>query len=631
MAIHVEAAVFVYTEDSRDLVDQVVDNPFGVKVTAVEFVTLQEQPAAVLESTAHVVVAARVQVIKDLLLHTREYDFSLGIIPLSMQRELPRSYNLPTRKDDAIELALRDDAPVVDLITCNDQLMLYKATIGRLPLLDAPIGSSRLGMLWHGLKRFAGLRLLTFDIALSNKQNIRTAACGCMIVQHHRGNVASKHVSYESSISDGMVSLIISAPSSLLEYGKFLFQSLNRSSRRNKLPKTLGLIKCRGIEIKPETELEVTLDGGATTQTPVVCKTLEQSVRINVGDDLREEIRNAQPAKETVNVKNLPRGKEEVQKATKKAIPFFAYASEERFRDLFLALRDDARTDSIYIVLMVLSTMLATVGLFQNSSAVVIGAMLLAPLMTPIISLSMGLLRQDDGLTTRSMIKIVIGVVVALLSAILITQAFTHKIITEEMQARLNPTLLDLAVAIIAGVAGAYTKAYKEILQSLAGVAIAVALVPPLAVAGIGAGRLDWDFFSQAFLLFSTNLVGIILAATFTFRVLGYSSAVYGRHGIRIVTLALILIAIPLYLSYDRIVDKVTLEKSWQHERFLVNDKYLIVRNARLNQYKGKDVMTMELLAREPLTRDDLNKFREKIQTHFERKLIIRADVNYIP
>jgi uncharacterized hydrophobic protein (TIGR00271 family) len=243
----------------------------------------------------------------------------------------------------------------------------------------------------------------------------------------------------------------------------------------------------------------------------------------------------------------------------------------------------------------------------------------------------MGLLRQDDGLTTQSMVKIVIGVVVALLSAILITQAFTHKIITEEMQARLNPTLLDLAVAIIAGVAGAYTKAYKEILQSLAGVAIAVALVPPLAVAGIGAGRLDWDFFSQAFLLFSTNLVGIILAATLTFRVLGYSSAVYGRHGIRIVTLALILIAIPLYLSYDRIVDKVTLEKSWQHERFLVNDKYLIVRNARLNQYKGKDVMTMELLAREPLTRDDLNKFREKIQTHFERKLIIRADVNYIP
>ncbi len=251
--------------------------------------------------------------------------------------------------------------------------------------------------------------------------------------------------------------------------------------------------------------------------------------------------------------------------------------------------------------------------------------------MTPIVSLSMGLLRQDKGLTTQSIVKIVLGVVVALLSAILITQMFPHKPLTEEMQARLNPTLLDLAVAIIAGVAGAYTKAYKEILQSLAGVAIAVALVPPLAVAGIGAGRLDWDFFSQAFLLFSTNLVGIVLFATLTFRILGYSPAVRGRRGIRIVMFAMLLITIPLYFSYERIVEKVVLEKSWQHERFLVNDKYLIVRNARLNHYKDRDVMTMEILAREPLTRDDLNKFREKIQTNFDKKLVIRADVNFIP
>lgn len=631
MTSHVKQAVFVYTEDSQDLVDAVVGNKQGAAITPVEFDAFKQEPGKWLAETSHIVVAARIAVIKKLLAMAQTHDFSLGIIPLPLQRELPRSYDLPIKTEDAIEVALRDDAPAIDLITCNGKIMLYKATIGRLPLFDAPIGTSRLGMFWHGLKRFVGLRLLTFDISLSNKQSIRTAACGCMIVQHHRGNIASRHASYDSSINDGMVSLIISSPSSLVEYGKFLFQSLRSSGKRKKLAKTLGLIKCKGIQITPETQLEVTLDGDATTQTPVQCESLKEAVRINVGDTLHEEIRQAQPAKETVNVNNLPRGNDEVQKATKKTIPFFAYASEERFRDLFLALRDDARTDSIYIVLMVLSTMLATVGLYQNSAAVVIGAMLLAPLMTPIISLSMGLLRQDKGLTTQSIVKIIIGVVAALLSAILITQLFTHKLITDEMQARLNPTLLDLAVAIIAGVAGAYTKAYKEILQSLAGVAIAVALVPPLAVAGIGAGRLDWEFFSQAFLLFSTNLVGIILAATFTFRVLGYSSAVHGRHGIRIVVLALILIAIPLYLSYERIMDKVTLEKSWQHERFLVNDKYLIVRNARLNQWKEKDVLTMELLAREPLTRDDLNDFRDKIQTHFERKLVIRADVVYIP
>ena len=77
-------------------------------------------------------------------------------------------------------------------------------------------------------------------------------------------------------------------------------------------------------------------------------------------------------------------------------MPFFTYASEERFKDLFTALRDDARLDSTYLILMVLSTVLATVGLYLNSSSVIIGAMLLAPLMAPIIALAMSLLRYGQ-------------------------------------------------------------------------------------------------------------------------------------------------------------------------------------------------------------------------------------------
>ena len=631
MASHVDAAVFIYTEHSRDIVEQVQDNSYGTSITAIDFDSLTRNPRDVLEEAGHVVIAARVPVIKTVLGFAREYNFSVGILPLSTQRELPRSYDLPTRLNKALDLALRADAPAIDLVLCNEQMMLYKATMGRIPLLDAPLGMSRWGMFWHGLKRFVGLRLLTFNISLSNKQTIQTAASGCMVLQNHKGNQATRSFDKESSVSDGMVSMVVSSPSSIIGYISFLFQSLYQPRQQKRIPSTIGYIRCREIDIESEIELEVTIDNGATTVTPVHCKTLQEAVRVNIGDELRAEISKAQPVKEKISIQNLPKGKEELKKATKKAIPFFAYASEERFRDLFLALRDDAKLDSTYITLMVLSTMLATVGLYQDSSAVVIGAMLLAPLMTPIVSLSMGLLRADERLVLQSIIKVFAGVVLALVSAILITQLFPHKLITDEMQARLNPTLLDLAVAIIAGVAGAYTKAFKEILQSLAGVAIAVALVPPLAVAGIGAGRLDWDFFSQAFLLFSTNLVGIILAATFTFRVLGYSSAVYGRHGIRIVTLVLVLIAIPLYLSYNRIVEKVELEKSWLHERFLINDKYLIVQKARLNHYRDKEVLTMILLAREPLTRDDLNQFREKVQTNFNKKLVIRADVVYIP
>ena len=208
---------------------------------------------------------------------------------------------------------------------------------------------------------------------------------------------------------------------------------------------------------------------------------------------------------------------------------------------------------------------------------------------------------------------------------------FPYKPVTAEMQARLNPSLLDLAVAVIAGIAGAYTKSYKEILQSLAGVGIAVALVPPLAVAGIGLGRLDLLFAWQAFLLFSTNLIGITLAAAYTFRVLGFSAAVRNKRGVALIAITMALIAIPLFLSYKQIVSKAELEKSWQTERFLVNGKYLIVREANLTNLKDKKVLYVNLLARDQLNRHDLAQFKRKIQGNFDKKLIVRANITYIP
>ena len=257
--------------------------------------------------------------------------------------------------------------------------------------------------------------------------------------------------------------------------------------------------------------------------------------------------------------------------------------------------------------------------------------MLLAPLMAPIVSLSMGILRADIGLLKKSTGKIFLGILIALLSSVLITFLFPYKPLTNEMQARLNPTLLDLAVAIISGIAAACSKSFKEIIQSLAGVAIAVALVPPLTVAGIGIGRLDFHFFYEAFLLFSTNLVGIIIAATFTFRVLGFSAVVKGKRSLAVVFIFLVLISIPLYFSYFRIVEDRVFEQSLRQERFFVNEKYLIIIKASIIWRGDNRIILMDILAREPLTREDLNAFKKKIQANFSKKLITRLKSFYIP
>jgi uncharacterized hydrophobic protein (TIGR00271 family) len=627
---HVDSALFVYVPETEHLCSRLLENPFQATVTPVALAVFLDDPERFLTGTDHVVFSGPLEDFKRILHLATQHQFSVGLVPMAEQKNLVRCYDLPDQPEAVIDLALRRDGQVVDLILCNDEILFFKATIGRLPLFDVSSDVGLIVLIRQAFRKIFGLRLLKFTFKTGEGTKIKTAACGCMIIQHHKHSLASRLIAHDSSLTDGMISLIVSAPFSITEYVKFLFQARRTRENKRHLPSTIGYIKTAQLDIETEQELAVTIDEQQVTRTPLHCTTLPQAIRLNVGEALREKGKQKQAAKETIKTENLPTGKE-ISKAIKKTIPFFAYASEERFRDLFTALRTDAKTTPAYLVLILLSTMLATLGLYLSSSSVVIGAMLLAPLMAPIVALAMALLRQDTKMARRSTATIVAGVILALFASGLISLLFPYKPITSEMLARLNPTLLDLGVALIAGIAGAYTKSFKEILQSLAGVAIAVALVPPLAVAGIGLGRGDVYFFAQAFLLFSTNLIGITLAATFTFRALGYSAVVGSKRSLAFVAMIMLLISIPLYLSYQRIVYKSVFERSWRQERFLVNDKYLIIQKADVVHYRNREVLTIEILAREPLSRNDLAQLKRKIQTHFSKKLEIRAKVFYIP
>ncbi len=630
MQLHVDSALFVYVPGTESLIEQVVGNPFESKITPVALEEFVHNCRQYLQQLDHVVVAASLDEIKSVITLAMEHGFSIGLLPFAEQKDLRNCYDLPKKIDEALEIALQKDAQIMDVILCNKKILLFNAAIGRLPMIDSTRNIHALQVVPTALRRFIGIKLLPVQFSTGSGKKIKTAASGCMIVQRHERTLASKLISHDSSLTDGMISMVITAPISILNYFSFLYQTLRHAGQRKKIPTAVGYIKSSQITVETETTFEVSIDGEKASQTPLICETVPQAVRINVGEKLRESVKSSKKASERIEVQNLPADKE-LNKATNKRIPFFSYASEERFRDLFISLRKDAEIHSSYLMLMVLSTMLAAIGLYQSSAAVVIGAMLLAPLMAPIISLAMGLLRQDTKLSRTSILTIAVGVLIALTAAMLISLLFPHKPITMEMQARLNPSLLDLGVAIVAGVAGAYTKSNKEILQSLAGVSIAVALVPPLAVAGIGLGMKDFEFFALAFLLFSTNLIGITLAATLTFRILGYSPVVRNKRGIAMVIFLLVCITIPLYLSYQRLVEETVLEKNWQQERFLVNKKYLMVQKAELVQQREKDLLFVRVLIREPLTRSDLNKLRKKIQANFSDSLDIRVQVVYIP
>ena len=630
MDSYVTTALFLYVPKREDLIEQVVNNPFSCRVTPVPLQEFLDSPELYLQQVNHVVVAASLDKIKSVIALNMGHDFTIGILPGQDQRNLRNCYELPKKFEDALEIALRKDAQIMDVVLCNKHILVFKAAIGRLPLIDSPSNINPILATLNALQNMWGLRLLPFQYLTEGGKIIKTAASGCMIVQHHKRTLASRLISHDSALTDGMISMVITAPTSIVDYFSFLYQTFLCRGQRVRIPSTIGYIKSPEITIETEEPFDVVIDGESLTQTPLHCETLPRAIRINVGEGLREALGDSAKNNERIEIKNLPAGKE-LAKAVQKRIPIFSYASEERFRDLFVSLRDDSRIQPTYLILMVLSTMLAAIGLYQSSSAVVIGAMLLAPLMAPIVALAMGLLRHDTKLSKSSMLTILVGIFIALTAASLISFLFPHKPITMEMQARLHPSLLDLGVAIVAGVAGAYTKSNKKILQSLAGVSIAVALVPPLAVAGIGLGMGDLSFFGQAFLLFSTNLIGITLAATFTFRLLGYSPVVRDKWGVVFVSLLLIAITIPLYLSYNELVDTTVLEKNWQRERFLVNDKYLIVQQAKMVHQRNEKILFVQVLVREPLTRKDLNQLRKKMQSNFSDTVLIRVQVIYIP
>ena len=124
----------------------------------------------------------------------------------------------------------------------------------------------------------------------------------------------------------------------------------------------------------------------------------------------------------------------------------------------------------------------------------------------------MGLLRQDGQLIRYSLKSIGLGLLLGYLCAILITWMTPLTTVNLQILARVRPNLLDLGIAVGSGIAGAYAHSKKEVAKTLAGVAIAVALVPPLAVSGIGIGWMNWGVFSGALLLLVTNLAGMVLA-----------------------------------------------------------------------------------------------------------------------
>jgi uncharacterized hydrophobic protein (TIGR00271 family) len=203
--------------------------------------------------------------------------------------------------------------------------------------------------------------------------------------------------------------------------------------------------------------------------------------------------------------------------------------TKERVSDVQVQLRDSSTPDFDYFVMVLLSCMIATFGLLIDSAATIIGAMLVAPLMSPILGIGLASIRGDTDLLRDAATALLRGALLAVLLSALITWTndllpfVSMQDLPSEVLSRTRPSPIDLGVAVAGGLAATFALVQPNLSAALPGVAIATALMPPLCVIGVGLASGEWEVAEGATLLFFTNAITIAASSTFLFYITGFS------------------------------------------------------------------------------------------------------------
>ena len=268
-----------------------------------------------------------------------------------------------------------------------------------------------------------------------------------------------------------------------------------------------------------------------------------------------------------------------------------------------------------YGVLLTLATVIATYGVISGSAATVIGAMIVAPLMTPIMAASLAIVLGDTSRTSRSLFIVLISIIYVILLSLLLSTWVSPLTINflanQEVFSRTAPDMLALYVALASGAAGAFAVSRENIGDSMPGVAIAISVLPPLSVVGISLAKGQWGDASGAFLLFLTNFFAILVAGGATLLLSGVKPGWMNEEQTKRRTQAFIiaiictaLIAVPLFISgYDTLEqtqkNKQALEisKSWlSGTSYRVTDFSLRNQNLTLQISGSGEVPSLEKL-----------------------------------
>ncbi len=201
-------------------------------------------------------------------------------------------------------------------------------------------------------------------------------------------------------------------------------------------------------------------------------------------------------------------------------MPFFARFKVIGEKDKTAAVRKliESSTPSFdFFYLTSLSVLMATFGMLMDSSSIVIGSMLIAPLLYPILSVALGLVMSDGVVFNRSVFTLGKALLISVFCSAVAAVFLGDGVVTNEIVVRTEPSLIHFLVALVSGSAVAFALAKPEWSETLPGVAISVALIPPLSVVGIGIAYLNLTIIKGSAVILVMNLFGIIFAAMVSF------------------------------------------------------------------------------------------------------------------
>lgn len=219
---------------------------------------------------------------------------------------------------------------------------------------------------------------------------------------------------------------------------------------------------------------------------------------------------------------------------------------------------DRAGKRSGFLIMLTLAGVIAIAGVLTDSTATVIGAMIIAPLGTPILGIALGIVRGHLSLVVRSILWVLLGLVIVVALGLVFSLFVSTPQSLEtnsQVEGRTSPSFMDLIAALATGFAGGFAMCRKDLSAILPGVAIAISLVPPLGVVGVCAGQGLWLDALGALWLFLSNVVALVIAGSIVFTLAGYardpgsSRVANRRRAYIIVTLLAVVVAIPLAVN----------------------------------------------------------------------------------